>query len=186
MAHFQKQARQFLKVGINLIQQGTGVRLNDSSDDDEEEVVEDELFIANGQRGIIVFKTVSNRSQRPKSLHVNLFRQQITIYSSERTKKVYSCDDVTNVTRYADSVVGVDIKRSMALQLRQKRICFESEGMAHRFHMYVEYIKESGKIIKAAFMQIDFKKSGFISEANLMKALERVDLTVTPEQAVMM
>jgi len=62
-----------------------------------------------------------------------------------------------------------------------KRFIFADDAIACRFHHYIELLSETGKVIRAAFVQIDFRRTGRISAEDLRRALVRVDLAVADE-----
>ncbi len=132
-----------------------------------------------------MFRTYSVKSDRYKTLHINVYKGQFIQYS-EHVKKVYACADIQSITRNSDNNVVVEIKRSMEMQRKQKKLIFETDLMASKFHQYVEFINESGKQIRSAFNHIDFKRTGVITFADLKKSLTRVDLKVSDEDIALM
>lgn len=180
----QKQAQSFLRAGFSLFQQVSQQQRNDSSDE-ETEGADSEEYINNGQRGIVVFKTYSVKSDRVKILHLNLYKAQIVQYCDSR-KRTYQCEDIQSITRNSDNNVVIEIKKNMNLQVHVKKIIFETDQMAHQFHQYIEFINESGKCTKSAFNQIDYKRTGIISCPDLRRALARVDLPVSEQDIINM
>ena len=182
MTEFQKQARSFLRAGINLLQQGAR---NDSDDDEAADIVEDEEYIRSGTRGVIVFKTYSVKTDKEKTLHLHLYKAQVVQYY-EKVKRVYSCDEMLSINRNADNNVVIEIKKPMAIQTHIKKIIFQNEEMAQKFISYIEFINGSGAQIKQAFNAIDYKRTGIISRSDLVKALAKVDLKASQEDADIM
>ncbi len=178
-------ARNLFKAGISFLQQVANSK-NDSSEEDEpESLVEDEDYIKNGQKGILVFRSYSVKSDRYKTLHINIYKAQFVQYS-ENKKKIYACSDIQTIFRNADNNVVVEIKRPMEMQRHQKKLIFETELMASKFHQYVEFIKEFGKQLRSAFNQIDFTRSGVIEFVDLKKAMSKVDLKVSDDDTHLM
>ena len=182
---FQKQARNIFKAGFSLLQQVAQQQRGDSSDDECSEVVENDDFIANGQRGIVVFKTYSVKSDRQKILHLNLYKAQVVQYY-ENKKRTYLCEEFHSITRNSDNNVLIEIKKPLTLQTHYKKIIFESDQLAHQFHQYIDFINESGRSTKAAFNQIDYKRTGIISCPDLRTALARVDLKASEQDIINM
>jgi len=71
----------------------------------------------------------------------------------------------------------MEIRTSSDLQTHGKRLIFADEAVACRFHHYVELLSETGKVVKAAFELIDFRRTGVISFVDLRRALGRWDLS---------
>lgn len=182
---FQKQARNLFKAGFSLLQQVSSQKSGDSSDDECSEIAENEDYISNGQRGVVVFKTYSVRSDRHKILHLNLYKAQVVQYYDNK-KRTYQCDDFHSITRNSDNNVLIEIKKPLTLQTHYKKIIFESDQLAHQFHQYIDFINESGKSTKNAFNQIDYKRTGIISCPDLRKALARVDLKASEQDIINM
>jgi hypothetical protein len=181
----QKQARSIFKAGFSFLQQVSQQQRNDSSDEEASEIVDSEDFINNGHRGIEVFKTYSVKSDREKIFHINLYKAQVVQYYDSK-KRTYQCEDFQTITRNSDNNVVIEIKKNMNLQTHFKRIIFESDQMAHKFHQLIEFINESGKSTKAAFNQIDYKRTGIISCPDLRRALARVDLEASEQDIINM
>lgn len=181
----QKQARSIFRAGFSLLQQVSQQQRNDSSDDENDEAADSEDFINNGQRGIIVFKTYSVKSDREKIVHINLYKGLFVQYYDSK-KRTYQCEDIQSITRNSDNTVVIEIKRSMNLQTQCKKMIFASDQLAHQFHQYIEFMNESGKCTKAAFNQIDYRRTGVISCPDLRKALARVDLHASEQDIINM
>jgi hypothetical protein len=178
-SNLQKFAKNISKFGFSILQQVAQQKV-DSSDDESSEIVENEDFINNGQRGIVVYRTYSVKSDKIKVLHINLYKAQVVQYYDSK-KRTYSCDDIIGITRNSDNNVVIEIKRQLSLNSHFKKIIFEAESQAHQFHQYIEFINESGKSTKLAFNQIDYRKTGYISFADLHRAMARVDIKVTDQ-----
>ncbi|KAJ1402830.1 hypothetical protein B484DRAFT_424379 [Ochromonadaceae sp. CCMP2298] len=176
------KARSLFNAGLTLLQQVS--QKNDSSDE-ETEVEENEEYINNGARGVIVFQAISARTERPKVLHVNLYSQRVVQYY-DAGKRTFQCEDIQSVSRNAEKHVLLEVRRGMTLQAHVKRIVFDTERTAHLFHQYIEFINESGRSVKAAFNQIDYRRSGLVSASDLRRALVRVDLHATDEEIAAM
>lgn len=182
---FQKQARSIFKVGISLFQQVAQQQRNDSSDDEGNEIEENEDFINNGQRGIVVYKTYSVKSDKQKIMHLNLYKAQVVQYC-ESKKRTYLCEEFVSISRNADNNVLIEIKKPMSIQTQYKKIILETDQLAHQFHQYIEFINESGRSTKTAFNQIDYRRTGIISCPDLRKALARVDLKASEQDIINM
>ena len=178
--NFQKHARSLFQAGVSLLQQVSQQQRNDSSDEEQSEIADSEDFIANGQRGIVVYKTYSVKSDREKILHLNLYKAQIVQYYDSR-KRTYQCEDVQSISHNSDNNIVLEVKRNMNLQSHFKKIIFPNDQLAHEFHQYIEFMNESGKSTKSAFNQIDYKRTGIISGPDLKRALAKVDLDATEQ-----
>ena len=181
---FQKQARSLFKAGISLLQQ-VSTQKTDSDDEEGSEVVENDEFISNGQRGIAVFKTYSIKSDRVKILHINLYKAQLVQYC-DHVKRTYLCEEIQSINRNSDTNVVMEIKKPMAIQIQLKKVIFETEPLAHQFHQYIEFLNESGKNTKAAFNQIDYRRTGSINSIDLQRALTMVDLRASEQDIINM
>lgn len=179
----KNRARSILTAGLNsglsFLQQ---VASNLSKDDDtsdekafQESIVDDENFINNGVRGIIVFFIASIADGKKEALHLYLYKSIICVYS-KNGKYYYPTTDIVNITRLSELKVQIETKSNGV-----KVLLFEQEVMAYKFHMYVEYLNEQGANIRKAFNAIDYTKSGRICKEDLEKALMKTDLVVTSD-----
>ena len=73
----------------------------------------------------------------------------------------------------------MEVKKLSDLNVRHKKLIFADESTAGRFHHYVEFISETGKVVRAAFQLIDYRKTSKICKEDLKRALHRVDLIVS-------
>jgi hypothetical protein len=110
------KARSLLNAGITLLQQ-VSQKGGDSSDEETAEVVENEDYINNGARGVIVFRAMSARTERQKVLHVNLYRAQVVQYY-DSGKRTFQCDDIQSVNRVSDNHVLVEVRRGMGTHVK--------------------------------------------------------------------
>lgn len=150
-----------------------------NSSDDESGIVENETYIQDGTRGIIVFKAYCVKTDRTKYFHFNPSNGIVTQYV-ESKKKFFSCYDVQNITfRPSDSNILVDIKRNLEVSVRQKRYIFDKDENGLLFKRYIEFYKEHGAIIRGAFDLIDRKGTRIITQQMLTTALASLDISVT-------
>lgn len=91
------------------------------------------------------------------------------------------CTDVIRISRGTDSTLTLDIRPSISLASKQKRLHFETVEQATRFQEYVEYRNDYGACVRAAFNKVDMKSTGAISRGTLQAALVAEDLQPTDE-----
>lgn len=187
-SRLQEQARGIFTAGMNvgLSILNTVTRSgNDSSDDGEIDNYEDEAFIKNGTRGIIVYTSLSIRTGKKKMVHLNLYKNTITQYhDSGKKKKSISCSDIINISNYTDRIIYVEYKGAMEVQTHTKRFMFENELTTINFINQINLLHEFGKILKYSFNQIDISKTGRIDRDNLRIALNKVDLNDISEDSI--
>ena len=95
--------------------------------------------------------------------------------------KVIFCGDIHGIARHSSNEVIMEIKKISDINARYKKLIFVDESTAGRFHHYVEFISETGKVVRAAFQLIDYRKMGKICREDLKKAMLRVDLIVADQ-----
>ena len=140
----------------------------------------------NGHRGIIVFIANSARKNRSRLiLHIHLQKGLIVQYSDTK-KKVILCDEICNISRISGREISMEIKVEININLYIKKLLFNDEVSAGKFHQYIEFIMESGKHIRKAFSLIDTRKTMKISAFDLRKGLVRVDLDIKEEDITSM
>jgi hypothetical protein len=171
-----------LNAGVSFIQQGLMFKGNDDSSDDERRDVQDtEDFITTGDRGILTFPVVvSVRKGCSMKLNLNLYKAKITLCYEDK-KKVYPCSEILRVEKEGPLHVLMEMRRSLEVKVRQKRLTFETEAMADQFQQYIDFINEFGTTIKQSFNMIDYTRCGHVCKENLRTALKRVDLRVDDE-----
>jgi hypothetical protein len=173
----------FIKAGISA---GLSfVRSQVSRADSSDEEGDFEPVVAEGyvsSKAGITFEIGDNKTNKPRSLHINLYKGQIQKSDLEgKLKRIYSCYDVQSVIRSSENIITVEIKESMDMTHKQKTFKFFSDLEASKFHQYLEFIIEFGQIIIKMFDEIDYKKTGFINKTVLNKALAKVDLKASDE-----
>lgn len=178
----KSRARSLISTGFNtglsiLSSVASNFNQADESSGDEEHVApaENDSFIEKGARGIIVFPTTSQKTGHRKMMHINLYKMNFVTYH-DGNKRMHPCSDVLNIYKVSEQQVNVDLKGG-----RSKKIIFDKEGMADRFHMYIEFINEQGRAIRRAYHEIDINRSGRINRSDLERALMKVDLLVDEE-----
>ena len=142
------------------------------------DALENEEYIKNGKRGVMVFHTYSVKADRQKSIHVNLYTQQIIQYY-DAMKRTFMCDEICHINRAQSNNCLIELqlkKKSMGMHSRIKKLLFVNETMAHRFHQCVDFMNDSGKHVRDAFHAIDYRGNGLITASDLMKAFAKVDL----------
>lgn len=178
------KSRNFLAAGISaslsLIQTVAGRNADSSDDEGATDQNEDEDYIQRGVRGVLVFPIISIRTGKHKVLHLNLYKSQIVLYSSQSKKKSFQCSDIVNLLRTSERNVSIEFRGVIDVQVKTKKFSFETEASAERFHQYVEFMIELGKGIKQSFNHIDYSRKGKISPEDLQSALARVDLPSDP------
>jgi hypothetical protein len=151
----------------------------DASSDDENGVTENAEYIKDGIRGIVVFSVNCLKKDKEKVFHINLFTGGITQYSGTK-KKSFSCYDVVNVAlKPSESMVTLDIKRPMDVSTRQKKYRFDKEDDAALFKKYIQFYKEFGQLIRAAFGLVDRMGSRVITPPMLEAGLKTLDISAT-------
>lgn len=157
--------------------------IESQSSDEEEGLPEgdeaDLVAQTHSSRGVLTFCAYS-QSQKEKLLHIHLQRGVI-VQTMGAKRKLISVADIHNISRHGSSEVVLEIKKSTDMQMHHKKLFFADEKVAYRFHQYVEFISEAGKVLRSAFHQIDVRRTGRISEEDLKRALARVDLIVSLE-----
>lgn len=178
----KSRARSLLSTGINTglsIFNTVASNFNgaDESSGDEEHVApaETDTFVEKGARGIIVFPTTSQKTGHRKMMHINLYKMHFVTYH-DGNKRMHPCSDVLSIYKVSELQVNVEMKGG-----RSKRIIFDKEGMADRFHMYIEFINEQGRAIRRAYHEIDVRRTGRVLRGDLERALAKVDLVVDEE-----
>lgn len=86
------------------------------------------------------------------------------------------CSDIVKVSRGTDSTLTLDIRPSISIAGKQKRLHFETIEMAKRFQEYIEYRNDYGNCVRSAFNSVDVKSSGYITAVTLQAALNSEDL----------
>lgn len=170
-------------AGVSLLQQASIVPVTRNESSDEEDAVtfqETEEYIFNGQSGVLVFKTTHHRSGITRMIHINLFNGIVMQYSHRSRKRLAHCTDIENISRDTGHTVSFEIKKNGLLQ-RHKKLVFENEADAARFHKYVEFFNECGTNVRKSFNKIDAGKTGTITFTDLRLALEKVDLPASDE-----
>ena len=130
-----------------------------------------------------MFHTYSVKADRQKSIHVNLYTQQIIQYY-DAMKRTFMCDEICHINRAQSNNCLIELqlkKKSMGMQSRSKKLLFVNETMAHRFHQCVDFMNDSGKHVRDAFHTIDYRGNGLITASDLMKAFAKVDLKASKE-----
>lgn len=178
----RSRARSLLSTGINtglsiLSSVASNFNAADESSGDEEHVTqaETDYFVEKGARGILVFPTTSQKTGLRKMMHINLYKMHFVTYH-DGNKRLHPCSDVISIYKVSETQVNVEMKGG-----RSKKIIFDKEGMADRFHMYIEFINEQGRAIRRAYHEIDIGRTGRITRSDLERALMRVDLVVDEE-----
>jgi Ca2+-binding EF-hand superfamily protein len=178
----KNRARSLLSTGLNtglslLNSVASNFNQADESSGDEEHVApaETDSFVERGARGIIVFPTTSQKTGHRKMMHINLYKLHFITYH-DGNKRMHPCSDVLNIYKVSEQQVNVEMKGG-----RTKKIIFDREGMADRFHMYIEFINEQGRAIRRAYHEIDVGRTGRINRYDLERALVKVDLVVDEE-----
>lgn len=115
----------------------------------------------------------------PKTFQINLYKGKIYQYNEVMHKKVYMCTDVIKITRGTDSTITLDIRPSISIASKQKKLHFETPEAANKFQEYVEYRNDYGACVRAAFCAVDAKATGFITPVTLRAALVSEDLQPT-------
>jgi hypothetical protein len=150
---------------------------DESSDEEPAHVLENDEFIRNGQRGIVVLKCAPvGVEDKAKILHIHLYSGQVYQYKNGK-RKCHSCAQLSNVSLHHDGVVTVDMQRR-GLTV-QKRYVFDSEESALLYQKYIEFRNDTGVIVKAAFDAIDRRGAKLITYGQLRAALRSVDLSVS-------
>lgn len=181
--HLKNRARNLLSTGIS-----TGISIfntvasnfnaaDDASSGDEERpnVAETDSYVEKGIRGVLVFPTTSQKTGKRKMIHINLYKSQFISYHDGH-KRVHSCSDVLSTAKVSELQINMELKGN-----RRKRIIFDGEGMADKFHMYMEFINEQGRAIRRAFNDIDVNRSGRIVRGDLERAMMKTDLAADNE-----
>lgn len=153
----------------------------DETSDDEEALLEDEDYIRNGHRGVIVFTAYCVNTDTNKTFHIHLYSGQLFQYTARRRKKFY-CSNIQSMSlREADHNLIVDVKKSQAVGIHQKRFMFETDAEAFSFQKYVEFRNDAGQVIRMAFDLIDRKGTKVITANSLRAALNMVDLSASED-----
>ena len=63
---------------------------------------DNEEYILNGTRGVVVFLTYSIKSDRQKALHIDLYSRNVIEYY-DKVKRTFSCDDIYSINRPIDN-----------------------------------------------------------------------------------
>jgi len=148
------------------------------------DALENEDYIRNGKRGVMVFHTYSVKADRQKSIHVNLYTRQIIQYY-DAMKRTFMCDEIAHINRAQSNncLIELQLRKSMGMGMhsRIKKLVFVNELMAHRFHQCVDFMNDSGKHVRDAFHVIDYRGNGLITASDLSKAFAKVDLKASAE-----
>ena len=155
-----------------------------SSDEEGTSALADEAFIANGRRGIRVFRDVRTTNEisssvyKQRTLHVNFRNEAIQVYGGS-TSRNYYCRDLINVRRAAKDAIYFETKSSRMLNPKVFR--FKSETEMNKFVAYVKSIRDYGQVIWKSFDELDFTKSGQITAIDLKEAYKMHDVPVDDE-----
>ena len=111
----------------------SGARREDELSSDEEntpQISEDENFIKNGHRGIIVLKCHCLKSDKQKILHLHLYSGQLSQFTDGK-RKIGLCSDICGIFVRSDFTVVVDVKRSRGVV--RKIYAFDSMEAASQY-----------------------------------------------------
>ena len=157
----------------------------EASSDEESPTAEDDEFIRNGTRGIVVTKCFCLKTERMKTFHLHLYSGSIYQYSDGR-RKVQHCADISNILVRADHVVILDMKRTRGMAVVQKRYAFSDEESARKYQKYVDFRNDTGMVVRASFDAIDRRGVKLITIGTLQQALRAVDLEVNDDDTKIM
>lgn len=149
---------------------------NDDASSDEDHppnIVEDDIFVRDGHRGIVVLKCHCLKSNKRKIFHLHLYSGQIYQYADGR-RKIRLCADICGIFVRPDCSVVVDMKRNRGVV--RKLYTFDSLENANRYQKYIEFRNDIGPSIRAAFDVIDRKGAKLITSALLCLALKERDI----------
>jgi hypothetical protein len=169
-----ERAKNLITTGFNTLLHHVTKGKEEDALSDEEQIPqnETEAYIEKGVRGILVFQTTSLKTGKKKFLHLNLQKSVLVSYH-ESSRRVTNCSDIVSVTKFAEKQINLELRGN-----RSKGIIFDKEGIADRFHKYLEFIIEQGKAIKRAFNEIDYTRTNQIQRPDLERALVKADLEV--------
>lgn len=159
----------------------TASRKEDDASSDEEtvpQILEDEHFIRNGQRGVIVLKCHCLKSDRQKILHFHLYTGQIFQYTDGK-KKISLSSDICGIIVRSDFTVLVDVKKRSGVSRRI--YAFDSYEASAEYRKYIEFRNDIGIIVRSAFDAIDRRGARLITATLLQMALKSMDIKVTEE-----
>lgn len=153
-----------------------------SSDEEGAAAVVDASFIANGRRGVLVFKEVQSQAvgatKKFRTLHVNFRNESVQVYGGHSPRNYY-CKDMINVRRVARDTIYFETKTSRILN--PKIYKFGKKADADRFVAYIKSIVAYGQVIWESFDQIDFRKAGQITGVDLREAFVAHDVPFDEE-----
>ena len=145
-----------------------------SSDEDHPpNIVEDDIFVRDGHRGIVVLKCQCLKGNRSKIFHLHLYSGQMYQYADGR-RKIGLCTDICGIFVRPDCSVVVDLKRNRGVV--RKMYAFDSLQNANRYQRYVEFRNDIGPSIRTAFDAIDRKGAKLITFDLLCQALKEMDI----------
>lgn len=161
----------FLRPILGVLGGGNG----SESSEDECPCADDQGFIQNGERGVLVFNVYCVKTDRGKTFHVHLYDGTIVQYM-EKSKKIFNCSNILSISIRNDHNVVIDIQKNHGIAKKQKRYIFDSDENASIFKRYIEYINEYGSVIRSAFDIMDRKKTQLITMTSLRSALGALDI----------
>jgi hypothetical protein len=121
----------------------------------------------------------------PKTFQINLYKGKVYQFDEQMRKKAYMCTDIVQITRGGDTLT-LDIRPSISIASKRKRLHFELASDAQRFQAFIEYRNDYGACVRAAFDGVDAKGSRYITRATLVAALEAEDLQPTEQDLLRM
>ena len=163
----------------------SAINPREASSDEESPTAEDDEFIRNGTRGIVVTRCFCLKTERMKTFHLHLYSGSIYQYTDGR-RKVQHCADISNILVRTDHVVVLDMKRTRGMAVVQKRYAFSDEESARKYQKYVEFRNETGMVVRASFDAIDRRGAKLITMGTLQQALRAVDLEVNDDDTKIM
>ena len=162
----------------------SAINPREASSDEESSTAEDDEFIRNGTRGIIVSKCFCLKTERMKTFHLHLYSGSIYQYTDGR-RKVQHCADISNILVRNDHVVVLDMKRR-GMAVAQKRYAFSDEECARKYQKYIDFRNDTGQVVRASFDAIDRRGVKLITIGTLQQALRTVDLDVNDDDTKIM
>lgn len=124
----------------------TSLNIDNNSSDDEANANNDEQFVQNGGRGIVVFKAFCAKTERNKVFHLHLHSGHIHQYVDKK-RKVFHVHDVISINHRPiekKHYYFIDIKKHNDVSVRQKKYIFDDEEKGSQFKKALEFRKEYG------------------------------------------
>lgn len=165
----------WIKKQISIAHQGIANAAENSS-------VESETYPINNKGILIMYcHVIKEDAKIQKNLHLDFYSGQVYFTKGNALVKSFSCSDISKITLLNDLLV-VEYKKKYQMTMRSKRMLFCSNFEALQMRNHLQFIGESGVMLRELFVLIDRESIDSIQPVDLKYAFKFHDLQVSDEQ----